>query len=53
MIASDVPRNAFSAWHNPSYDVIGETLGGQGLEILGGRKKDGEKAIEKIVTFDR
>ena len=34
MFASYVPRNAFSAWHDPSYDVIGQMLGGQGLEIF-------------------
>ena len=33
MFASYVPRNAFSAWHEPSYDVIGQMLG-QGLEIF-------------------
>ena len=42
MLASCVPRKAFSAWHDPSYDVIGQRLGGQGLEIFGGDvKKDG------------
>ena len=47
MFASYVPRNAFSAWHDPSYDVIGQMLGGQGLEIFRGDvKKDGRKAIE-------
>ena len=34
MLASYVPRNTFSAWHDPSYDVIGQRLGGQGLEIF-------------------
>ena len=48
MFASYVPRNAFSAWHDPSYDVIGQMLGGQGLEIFrGGCNKDGRKAMEK------
>ena len=27
MFAGYVPRNAFSAWHDPSYDVIGQMLG--------------------------
>ena len=36
MFASNVPRNAFSAWHDPGYDVIGQRLGGQGLEIFRG-----------------
>ena len=39
MFASYVPRNAFSAWHDPSYDVIGQMLGGQGLEIFRGTYK--------------
>ena len=30
MFAGYVPRNAFSAWHDPSYDVIGQMLGGSG-----------------------
>ena len=30
MFASYVPRNAFAAWHDPSYDVIGQMLGGSG-----------------------
>ena len=30
MLASYVPRNAFSAWHDPSCDVIGQMLGGSG-----------------------
>ena len=34
MFASYVPRNAFFAWHDSSYDVIGQILGGQGLEIF-------------------
>ena len=51
MFASYVPRNAFSAWHDPSYDVIGQMLGGSEFwNFQGGRKKDGRKAIEKIVT---
>ena len=29
MFASYVPRNAFSAWHDPSYDVIGQMLEGK------------------------
>ena len=36
MFASYVPPNAFSAWRDPSYDVIGQMLGGQGLEIFRG-----------------
>ena len=48
MFASYVPRNAFFAWHGPSYDVIGQILGGSGSwNFQGGRKKDGRKAIEK------
>ena len=48
MIASNVPRNAFSAWHDPGYDVMGQMLGGSGSwNFHGGRKKDGRKAIEK------
>ena len=39
MFASYVPRNAFAAWHDPSYDVIGQMLGGQGLEIFRGDVK--------------
>ena len=54
MFASYVPRNAFSAWHDPSYDVIGQMLGGSGSwNFQGGRKKDGRKAIEKMVTIER
>ena len=35
-------------WHDPSYDVIGHMLEGQGSwNFQGGRKKDGRKAIEK------
>ena len=46
MFASYVPRNAFSAWHDPSYDVIGQMLGGsRSWNFPGGRKKDGRKAI--------
>ena len=30
MFASYVPRNAFSPWHDPSYDVISQMLGGSG-----------------------
>ena len=39
MFASYVPRNAFFAWHDLSYDVIGQILGGQGLEIFRGDVK--------------
>ena len=39
MFAGYVPRNAFSAWHHPSYDVIGQMLGGQSLEIFRGNVK--------------
>ena len=39
MFASYVPRNAFSAWHDHSDDVIGQMLGGQGLEIFRGDVK--------------
>ena len=54
MFASYVPRNAFSAWYDPSYDVIGQMLGGSGSwNFQGGRKKDGRKAIEKMVTIER
>ena len=54
MFASYVPRNAFSAWHDPSYDVIGQILGRSGSwNFQGGRKKDGRKAIEKMVTIER
>ena len=54
MFASYVPRNVFSAWHDPSYDVIGQMLGGsESWNLQGGRKKDGRKAIEKIVTIER
>ena len=54
MFASYVPRNAFSAWHDPSYDVKGQMLGGSGSwNFQGERKKDGRKAIEKMVIFDR
>ena len=54
MFASYVPRNAFSAWHDPSYDVIGQMLGGSGSwNFQGGRKKDGRKAIEKMVRIER
>ena len=48
MFASYVPPNAFSAWNDPSYDVIGQMLGGSdSWNFQGGRKKDGRKAIEK------
>ena len=48
MFVSYVPRNAFSAWHDPGYDVIGQMLGGSGSwNFKGRRKKDGRKAIEK------
>ena len=54
MFASYVPRNAFSAWHDPSYDVIGQMLGGSGSwNFQGGRKKDGRKAIERMVIIER
>ena len=54
MFASYVPRNAFSGWHDPSYDVIGQMLGGSGSwNFQGGRRKDGRKAIEKMVTIER
>ena len=54
MFASYVPRNAFFAWHDPSYDVMGQMLGGSGpWNFQGGRKKDGRKAIEKMVTIER
>ena len=54
MFARYVPRNSFSAWHDPSYDVIGQILGGSGSwNFQGGRKKDGRKAIEKMMTIDR
>ena len=39
MFASYVTQNAFSAWHDPSYDVIGQMLAGQGLEIFRGDVK--------------
>ena len=48
MFASYVPRNAFSAGHANSYDVIGQMLRGvRVLKFSGGRKKDGRKVIEK------
>ena len=48
MFASYVPRNAFSAWYDPSYDVIGQMLGGSGFwNFQEGRKEDKRKAIEK------
>ena len=54
MFASYVPRNAFSAWHDPSYDVRGQMLPRHRvLKFSGGRKKDGRKAIEKMVTIER
>ena len=54
MFASYVPRKAFSAWHDPSYDVIGQMLGGSGSwNLQGGRKKDVRKAIEKMVAIER
>ena len=50
MFASYVPRNALSAWHDLSYDVIGEILGGSGSwNFQGGRKKDGREAIETML----
>ena len=45
MFASYVPRNAFSGWHDPSYDVIGQMLGGQSLEIFRG---DVKKIVGKL-----
>ena len=39
MLASYVPWNAFSAWHDPSYDALGQMLRGQGLEIFRGNVK--------------
>ena len=42
----EMPRNAFSAWHDPSYDVIDQMLRGQGLEIFRGDVKWWGKAIE-------
>ena len=54
MFANYVPRNAFSAWHHLSYDVIGQMLGESGSwNFQGGRKKDGRKAMEKMVTIER
>ena len=54
MFASYVPRNAFSAWHDPSYDVIGQMLKGSvSWNFQGGRKKDGRNAIENMVIFER
>ena len=54
MFASYVPQNAFFAWHDSSYDVIDQILGGSGSwNFQGGRKKDGRKAIEKMVTIER
>ena len=48
MFASYVPRNAFSAWHDPSYDVIDQMLGGSGSwNFQGGRKKDVGKYRKK------
>ena len=47
MFASYVPRNTFFTWHDPSYDVIGQMLGGQGLEISRGTYRRWGKAIEK------
>ena len=52
MFASCVPREAFSAWHDPNYDVIGQMLEGQGVEIFRGRKNM-RKSYDKMVTFDR
>ena len=45
MLASYVPRNAFSGWHDPSYDVIGQMLGGQGLEIF---RRDVKRMVGKL-----
>ena len=39
MFASYVPRNSFSAWHDPSYDVIGQMLGGSGSRNFQGDVK--------------
>ena len=44
MFASYVPRNAFSAWHDPSYDVIGQMLGRSGSwNFQGDEEKMGGK----------
>ena len=45
MLASYVARNTFSAWHDPSYDVISQRLGGQGLEIF---RRDVKKMFGKL-----
>ena len=45
MLASYVPRTAFSAWHDPSYDVIGQLLGGSGSWNFQG---DVEKMVGKL-----
>ena len=47
MFASYVPRNAFFAWHDPGYDVIGQILGGQGLEIFRGDVKRWTESYRK------
>ena len=47
MFAIYVPRNAFSAWHDPIYDFIGQMLGDQGLEIFRWDVKKMGKVIEK------
>ena len=39
MLASYVPRNTFSAWHDPSYDVIGQRLRVRVLKFSGGTWK--------------
>ena len=54
MFAGYVPRNAFSAWHDPSYDVIGQMLEGSGSwNVQEGRKNHGRKAIEQMVTIEQ
>ena len=47
MFVSYVPRNAFSAWHDPSYDVIGQMLGVRVLKFSGGRTKYGGESYRK------
>ena len=48
MFASYVPRNAFSAWHDPNYDVIGQMLGGSGSwNFQGGRIKGWAESYRK------
>ena len=47
MFASYVPRNAFYARHDPSYDVMGQMLGGQNLEIFRGDVKRWAESYRK------